>query len=229
MREFARFVTLSPEERQRVGYAEPGATTVTAPRSRLFKSHHFPVEYPDGSTGECRYTRLGLRSHQFRFVYQDGKELPRQYVSTFLNGGAPAVEAAGRERVERAFKEAIEHERVFYFARVSLPSDGSRHLDPARYRMTAGKAKSLGGKYALCVRIGRHLVQHSRTFETLEEANDAWQTCGSSRNDRYVACCNRLDRRWELPRYNPLYANPLYAAVSGHPVSDHPPKEQDHA
>jgi len=221
MREFARFVTLSPEERQRVGYGEP--VPLGSSRPRLFKSHHFPVQYPDGSTGECRYTRLGLRSHQFRFVYQDGKELPRQYVSTFLNGGAPAVEEAGRERVERAFKEAIAHERVFYFARVSLPSDGSRHIDPARYRMTAGKAKTLGGKYALCVRIGRHLVQHSRTFDTLEEANDAWQT-GGSRKDLYVACCNRLDRRWELPRYNPLYANPLYAAVSGYPR-----KEQDHA
>jgi hypothetical protein len=48
--------------------------------------------------------------------------------------------------------------------------------------MTAGKARTLGGKYALCVRIGRHLVQQSRTFETLEEANDAWRTSGS-RND----------------------------------------------
>jgi hypothetical protein len=226
MKEFARFVTLSPEERQRVGYGDP--VPLGTSRPRLFKSHHFPVQYPDGSTGECRYTRLGLRSHQFRFVYQDGKELPcRQYVGALLVGGAPAVEAAGRERAERAFFEAIQHERAFYFARVSLPSDGSRHLDPARYRMTAGKARTLGGKYALCVRIGRHLVQHSRTFETLEEANDAWRT-GGSRNGRYVACCNRLDRRWELPRYNPLYANPLYA-LSGHLPKEQPRKEQDHA
>lgn len=210
MREFARFVTLTPEERQRVGYAEPGVTNAPATRSRLFKSHHFPVEYPDGSTGECRYTRLGLRSHQFRFVYQDGKELPsRQYVGTVLVGGAPAVEAAGRERVERAFKEAILHERIFYFARVSLPSDGSRYLNPERYRMKAGKAKTLGGKYALCVPVGRHLVQHSRPFETLEQANAAWQERGG-KSDLYVACCNRLDRRWELPRYNPLYKD-------GHP------------
>jgi len=209
MREFARFVTLTPEQRLAAGYAEPGVTNAPATRSRLFKSHHFPVEYPDGSTGECRYTRLGLRSHQFRFVYPDGKELPsRQYVGTLLVGGAPAVEEAGRDRVERAFKEAIAHERIFYFARVSLPSDGSRYLNPERYRLRAGKAKRLGGKYALCVLIGCHLVQHSRPFETLEEANAAWGE--GNRNDLYVACCNRLDRRWELPRYNPLYKD-------GHP------------
>ena len=216
MREFARFVTLSPEERQRVGYGDP--VPLGTSRPRLFKSHHFPVEYPDGATGECRYTRLGLRSHQFRFVYPDGKELPsRQYVSTPLVGGAPAVEETGRERVERAFKEAILHERVFYFARASLPSDGSRYLDSERYRMAAGKAKRLGGKYALCVLIGRHLVQHSRTFETLEEANAVWRECRSGRSGLYVACCNRLDRRWELPRYNPLYKD------------GHPRKVEEHA
>ena len=212
MKEFARFVTLTPELRLAAGYPEPGTAGATAATSRrgLLKSHRFPVTYPDGRVGECRYTRLGLKSHQFHFFDSEGKELPRrQYVGTCLNGGAPAIENAGRERAEHAFQEAIQHERVFYFARVSLPSDGSRYLNPERYRMTAGKARTLGGRYALCVRIGRHLVQQSRTFETLEEANDAWQTCGS-RNDLYVACCNRLDRRWELPRYNPLYA-------SGHP------------
>ncbi len=220
MKEFARFVTLAPEERARLGLPEPGATAQKPQRgsgSALLKSHHFPVAYPDGSTGECRYTRLGLKSHQFRFIDGEGKELPsRQYVGTFLDGGAPAIENAGRDRVERAFQEAIKHERVFYFARVSLPSDGSRRLNPERYRMTAGKAKTLGGKYALCVRIGCHLVAQSRTFDTLEEANDAWRECGS-KNDLYVACCNRLDRCWELPRYNPLYA-----------ASGHPRKESDH-
>lgn len=221
MREFARYTTFSPQERARIGVAQPappGTPQHTTPqRTTLLKSHHFPVAYPDGSTGECRYTRLGLRSHQFRFIDGEGKELPsRQYVGTFLSGGAPAVESAGRDRVERAFQEAIKHERVFYFARVSPPSDGSRLINPERYRMTAGKAKRLGGKYALCLRIGRHLVAQSHPFETLEEANDAWRTC-NSKNALFVACCNRLDRCWELPRYNPLYA------------SGHPGKESDHA
>ena len=81
--------------------------------------------------------------------------------------------------------------------------------------MTAGKAKLLGGKYALCVPIGRHLVQHSHTFDTLEEANAAWREC-SSKGGLYVACCNRLDRRWELPRYNPLYKDGHSRKVEDH-------------
>jgi hypothetical protein len=178
--------------------------------------HRFAVTYPCGGSGHCRYERLGPACHRFRFFDWDGAELPRQYRSERLpSGGAPAIEATGQNLTTAVYAEAIQREQADWFRRASLPGDGSRTIDPARYRLKAGKARRLAGRYALCVRVGPSLLPCSRTFEHLEEANQAWRTGGT--NDVYVACCSRLDRRWLLPRYNPLYAE------------GHPRKEGDDA
>ena len=78
-------------------------------------------------------------------------------------------------------------------------TDGSRKANPAKFRMTAGKAKELGGRYALARQIGRRLLRVSDTFATLGEVNAAWLEKGNPA--LFVACCNRLDRCWEIPRY----------------------------
>jgi len=213
MSTFARYVTLTPEQRRHVGYPEP--VPLGTARPRLFKSHRFEVNYPDGSTGHATYERLAPFAHRFRFFDCDKRELPRQYWNKGLVGGqcAHAVEGLGQDLVTTVFEEAIERERREFFCRVSHPTNG-RLIEPKRYQLRAGRARKYAGKYALCVQIGQKLVPCSRLFDTLAAANTAWLE--SPKDDVYVACCSLLDRRWMLPRYNPLYA-------SGHPrkVWDH--------
>ena len=70
--------------------------------------------------------------------------------------------------------------------------------------MKAERARVLAGRYALCRPMGARLVPVSTTFESLDAVNEAWREKGD--RNLVVACCNRLDRCWEMPRYNPLYA-----------------------
>jgi hypothetical protein len=54
------------------------------------------------------------------------------------------------------------------------------------------------------------LIQGRRSsllFDSLEAANTAWKEKKAEVGDKQlmVACGNRLDRCWELPRFSPLY------------------------
>jgi hypothetical protein len=170
----------------------------------ILKEHRFPVTLPDGTEAQCRYERLGSQYHRFEYIYQDGSALPRQNVFTRLANDSRSIEEKGRELASACFREAIEWERKDYFARASEPSDGSRKKRPEKYRMKAKTAKELGGCYAVCLRTPTSLFPVSSAFSTLEKANAAWKE--RALPNTVVACCNRLDRCWELPKFNPLYA-----------------------
>jgi hypothetical protein len=172
----------------------------------LLKAHCCTVRYPDGKSGDCRYERLGPRWHIFRFTYEEaGLPLPRQVWMYPLDNTAGHIEAKAQELAAAAYREAIVREREDYFQRASEPSDGSRKKNPALYRMKAGRAKEWAGKYALCQRLGTGLIAIGAVYDTLEQANAVWQEQKDTR--LVVGCCNRLDRCWQLPRFNPLYAH----------------------
>jgi hypothetical protein len=235
---YPQYLTFGPgkleeEVRQRMhlppGAPLPGLPSSSSPRpsgpGQIVRSHRFPVTYLDGQVGTCSYERKGPAWHVFRYayVYGGGEDAlphlhwtrPLPTTGTDSAAQAAAIEAKGRELAERSFKEAVERERQNYFARASEPTDGSRKKDPAKYRMSAKRAKELGGKYALCYRSPQtgHLIPLAGpTYEKIEEANDAWREMRAHRRARdpeisqtVVGCCNRLDRCWELPRYNPFY------------------------
>ena len=63
--------------------------------------------------------------------------------------------------------------------------------------MKADKAKEYAGKYALCARSGETLmIVSSSVFETIDRANIEWRN--QSDPKLVVACCNRLDRCFEM-------------------------------
>jgi hypothetical protein len=204
MADFPRYTTLSQEEKARiVGTTGPG-------KKPILKTHSFPVPFPDGTEGTCSYERLGPAYHRFDYRYADGAAMPRQYHTRPLPTIDDVVQV-GLEFSIRVFQEAMEVERRDYFARISPPTDGSRVPNPNKFRMEAGRAKEIGGKYALCLPFpsGKRYVRASDPVRTFEEAEELWRT---RRDDRFViACCNRMDRCWELLKYNPL-------KKEGHPV-----------
>jgi hypothetical protein len=185
------------------GLTLPEAQRHAVSRSHLLKAHSCAVSYPDGADGAVAYERLGPACHRFEFRYSNGAILSRRYLTRPLGNTPADIEAKAREMAESAFLEAIEHERRDYFARVSEPTDGSRRKNPLRYQVKPAEAKQHGGRYALCLLIGTRLVRMSATVKTIAEANDLWQKRGDP--NLVVACCNRLDRKWEVPRYNPLH------------------------
>jgi len=119
-----------------------------------------------------------------------------------------SIEEAAKRLASLAYTAAIRRERTDYFQRTS--EGGGRKRRPERCQMKTERAKQLAGKYALCRPLGdrggtgERLVPVSATFESLDAVNEAWREKGD--RNLVVACCNRLDRCWELPRYNPLYA-----------------------
>jgi hypothetical protein len=202
-RTFPRGLTLPEKERAQVG----------APRgSSLLKSHECIVTFPDGTSGTCHYERLGPAYHRFDYRYGDGASLPRQWWTKPLLNTTASLEEAAQARGEAAFLEGIENERRDRFARVSEPTDGSRKKRPELYRMDAKTAKAQGGKYALCQPLGDHLIAASRLFDKIGEANEAWGQAGN--HALVVACCNRLDRCWEVPKYNPLHREHDFRATT---------------
>lgn len=169
------------------------------------KSHTFAVTFPDGQSGTCRYERKGPRWHEFHYTYADGAKLPRQVVMERLGGETPTeIEQKGTELANACYLEAIHFENCHYFRRASEPSDGSRKRRPERYSMKAQRAKESAGLYALCRQMEKRLLPMETLYSNLERANAAWREKGDIR--LLVACCNRLDRCWELPKYNSLYA-----------------------
>jgi len=113
-----------------------------------------------------------------------------------------SIEEAAKRLASVAYTAAIRRERTDYFQRAS--EGGGRKRRPERCQMKTERARVLAGRYALCRAMGARLVPVSTTFESLDAVNEAWREKGD--RNLVVACCNRLDRCWELPRYNPLYA-----------------------
>ena len=180
------------------------AQTMHSRGSVLLKEHRFPVTLSDGTEAACRYERLGSQYHRFEYTYRDGSTLPRQSVFERLSNDGRSIETKGQQLAQQCFRDAIEWERRDYFARASEPSDGSRKKRPEMLRLNAKTAKELGGWYAVCLRAPTHLFPMSAAFSTLEKANAAWKEMALP--NTVVACCNRLDRCWECPKWNPLYA-----------------------
>lgn len=207
---YPRFLTFKPGEREaflreRLGLSADAPLPYTETgRGDYIKSCTFPVTFPDRTEGNCRYQRKAPSWHLFQYTYGDGANLPVQYWNKPLAGYLPTIHAKGRELAEACYQRACRDERERYFQRASFPKDGSRSKRPERSQMTVARARILAGQYALCIRHGDGLIAVSAIFNELTDANDAWRQERDSR--LVVACCNRLDRCWELPRYNPLYA-----------------------
>jgi hypothetical protein len=171
-----------------------------AGRGRLRKSHSCPVSFPDGQEGTCSYTRGGPAWHLFRYDH-GGTTLPVQHLTERIGNDLASIEAAARRLAEAAYAQAILRERREYFQRAT--ETGGRKKHPERFQMKAARAKALSGRYAVCRRVGDNLLPVGRTHDVLEEANAEWR---ERRDPRLVvACLNRLDRCWEMPRFNPLY------------------------
>ena len=132
--------------------------------------------------GECRYECGGPRWHVFHFGY-DGQPLPRQVWMQSLSNSATHIQAKAQELAASAYREAIARERQDYFQRGSEPSDGSRKKNPALYRLTPSGAKEWAGKYALCHKAGDALIRIGPVYDTLDDANAAWQD-----NQRHARC-----------------------------------------
>ena len=170
------------------------------------------VTFPDGKEGQCRYERRGCSWHRFRYAYCDGADLPYEDWTHLLSGDPVAIEAKAQELAASCYRQAILREQKDYFRRAAEPSDGSRKRRPEKYMMTAARAKTQAGCYAVCRKSGETVFTLSPVlYETIEKANAEWRQRGDP--SLLVLCCNRLDRCWELPRYNPLYG-------------EHAPREQ---
>jgi hypothetical protein len=178
------------------------------PAGGLQKSHVCTVAYPDGTEGVCRYTRGGPTWHLFLFEHtgRDGKTtfLPRQTTTFRLENRVAVIEEKARDLAGHAFAAACRQEREL-FQRASLGL-GSKPV--GRPQMKVSRAKELAGKYALCQAVGHMLIPVTAPFESLEEANAAWEQ--GSDHHLVVACCFRRDRVWKRLRYNPLHARPDY-------------------
>jgi len=212
---FPRYTTFKPGELeqalQQVAPGEAGAAAAAAAAlsnasfparpGRLLKEHACAVSYPDGRDGACRYERLGPAYHRFDFTHEDGTPLAREWRMRPLENSVKAIEHQASELAPLAFATAVERERKEYFCRASESHE--RKKQPERYQMSAERAKEMAGKYALCRPVGSALLPVSPPFMSLDVVNTAWREVGDRR--LVVACCNRLDRCWELPRYNPLY------------------------
>ena len=207
-----RYTTFASGELEtRLKEMAPNASFISIPRSEggagrmgsgpLFKEHCFTVTLPDGTESVCHYDRLGSQYHRFSYAYHDGTALPRQNVFERLANDVKTIKEKGQELAQACFRDAIERERREYFARASEPSDGSRKKRPERYRMNAKTAKKLGGYYALCHQTQKGLLPFGVAYATLERANTALME--TDRLNVVVACCNRLDRCWEQPKFNP--------------------------
>jgi hypothetical protein len=228
MARYPRYTTFRPEElqEQMKALCPEGSHTLSMqqvfPGTPRIKCHTFSVTFPDGKEGTCHYDRRASRWHIYRYQYADGVWMPYQSWNQTLAGDAHVIEAKGRELAAACYKEAIYKERKDYFQRATEASDGSRKKCPEKYRMKPAEAKAQAGKYAVCERLGESLYPISPLFDAIERANAAWR----EKNDSalVVACCNRLDRCFTLPRYNPLYAEhdprPTLAAALDTPSKD---------
>ena len=217
-----RYTTFQPGELQlRLQELCPeGALTPSVPMTgtQRIAKHTFSVTFPDNQPGTCHYERRAPRWHFFRYQYTDNVWMPYMTLSESVPGDTTFIERKGQELAAGCFREAIRREQKEYFQRASEPADGSRKRRPEKYHMKADKAKEYAGKYAICARSGETLIIMSSLFETIDRANIEWRE--QSNPKLVVACCNRLDRCWEIPKYNPLYAE--YDLRTAFPISVSP-------
>jgi hypothetical protein len=203
-------LTLTEEERAKLGIGPatdslPTSPTVPGKRSRLLKHHSGNVTFPDTTEGTFSYERLAPDWHRFYFRYSDGTKMPRQYLTEPLTNDPRSIERKAQELAEKAYRDAIEQERREYFCRASESAGRKRKRIGFQFR--ADRAKEIAGKYALCVRVGPRLIPISSVlFQDIFAAHEAWK----EQKHLVIGCANRLDRRWEEPRYNPAHAD-------GHP------------
>jgi hypothetical protein len=131
-----------------------------------------------------------------------GTALPVQHLAERIGNDRASIEAAAKAPRRGGLYGAI---RASARSTSSAPARAAgRKRRPERCQMKADRAKQLAGRYAVCRRVGDRLLPVAGTHERLEDANAQWR----QRRDYnlVVACCNRLDRCWEVPRFNPLYA-----------------------
>jgi len=172
--------------------------------STLVREFSCTVTFPDGREGECHYDRRAPAWHLFRYQYCEGIWMPYVDWSFRLDGGESVIQTKAQELAEQSYRLAIAKERKEYFQRASEPSDGSRKRTPEKYRLSAATAKADAGYYAVCKQSagGVHILSPV-LYKDIENANTEWRERGDT--TLRVLCCNRLDRCFELPRYNPLY------------------------
>jgi hypothetical protein len=172
--------------------------------ARLITSLDCAVTYPDGSAGCASYQRVSPTYHKVTYRSEDGIQLARLTFYEQLHPDHINLEAFLVENVGKAFEKAIETERADFFARATYPAGGHRSVDPNKATLKPDKAKRLAGRYAVCLVLpSGKLLAVSRDYETVHEANNRF--LAEPRADHVVACCSRLDRRWMVPRYNPLH------------------------
>ena len=184
-------------------------------RSSLLKEHDCAVLFPDGTTGTCHYVRGAPAWHIFRFRHpgrgenstrpMHRRDLPVQHINVGLENTPTTIALKAQELAGVAYDAAIRQEAREYFRRVTKPAGYEDYDWCAPSIISCKRAKEIGGKFAVCIRIGNKLIPAGDTFfNTIEEANAAWRK-SEARQERFVACACRWGRRWELPRFNPLY------------------------
>ena len=206
-----------------------GIPTGTRSPKGLLNRHSCVVTFPDKTSGTCLYTRVGPAWHTFQYerTGSDGQihRLPAVYENKRIANTVAAIEEIARRLASDAFWSGVLRERKEYFQRAS---DGmGRKAKPERFQMKAARAKELSGKYALCRKVGKSRIPVNDYYTDLKEAVSAWE----ERQDKtlVIACCNRLDRCWEEPQFNPLHANPDYPCAARCPkaleLPTPPPRE----
>ena len=208
-----RYTTFASGELEtRLKEMAPNASFISVPRCEgagrmgsgtLFKEHNFTVTLPDGTQSPCRYDRLGSQYHRFSYAYQDGTALPRQNLFERLANDVKTIEDKGQELASACFRDAIEYGNAGSILPALLnplmaaASGVLRSLSHERRK----RRRRLGGYYALCHRTQNGLLPFGVAYATLEKANAALNE--NAQPNAVVACCNRLDRCWEIPRLNP--------------------------
>jgi hypothetical protein len=218
-------LTLTEDERAQLGIGpalngSPTDSTVRNARSRLLKHHQGDITFPDTTKGTFSYERLAPAFHRFHFRYGDGEKMPRQYLTEPLTNDPRSIGRKAQELAEKAYREAVKEERKEYFCRAS--ESPSRKRKRLGFQFRADRAKEIAGKYALCIRIGQRLIPvSSDLFADIFQAHEAWK----GQRHLVIGCANRLDRRWEEPKYNPAHADGHPRKGSTETVSGNPRKE----
>lgn len=213
MARYQRYTTFPPGELEAclqeicpgASMSLPASGSTETPRGPRLTTHTFAVTFVDRQRGSCRYERCGARYHRYHYTYVDGVRMPVQRHFERLAGYLPDIEIKGQELAGACYREAIVEERKDYFQRASEPSDKSRKRRPEKFALKPAQAKEWAGRYAVGRFLNGLFSVESVLYDALDKANGEWRKRSDSR--LVVACCNRLDRCWEVPKFNPLYAD----------------------
>jgi hypothetical protein len=211
MSRFPRYTTFKCGELEQAlsHLTKKGAWPYSPPRrgrSPILRELTCTVTFPDRREGKCTYDRRALNWHLFRYQYCDDVWMPYVNWSVRFEGSEEEIRVKAQELAADSYRLAILREKKDYFQRASEPSDGSRKRAPHKYQLSSAAARANAGYYAVCKPLsgGGAYILSPRLYKDIETANEEWRERGDTRLQ--VLCCNRLDRCWELPRYNTLYA-----------------------